>query len=87
MVLTARKASKKVKSYLNEATEEKSSTTETVDGRKLNIWGTLLAFVPFLIGCLMEAVGYIGRALSASDPQSTGPYIIQSVLLLVAPAL
>jgi hypothetical protein len=37
----------------------------------------------------VEAVGYIGRAMSAqqSPNWTTGPYIIQSTLLLVAPAL
>lgn len=37
----------------------------------------------------VEFIGYIGRALSASQtPDWTlGPYIMQSVLLLVAPAL
>jgi hypothetical protein len=38
---------------------------------------------------LVEFIGYIGRAISASEtPDWTlGPYIMQSVLLLVAPAL
>ncbi|KAM0199394.1 hypothetical protein ACHAPA_009694 [Fusarium lateritium] len=46
-------------------------------------------FIPFLIGCLFECVGYIGRALSANEaPDFTkNPYIIQSILLLLAPAL
>ena len=37
----------------------------------------------------VEAVGYIGRAMSASQsPDWTlGPYIMQSTLLLIAPAL
>ena len=35
----------------------------------------------------VEAIGYIGRALSHSNPQSLNPYIIQSLLILVAPAL
>lgn len=46
--------------------------------------------VPFLIGGIFETIGYIGRVLSASEnpgPYSLGPYIIQAVLLLVAPAL
>ncbi|OAA55961.1 RTA-like protein [Niveomyces insectorum RCEF 264] len=46
-------------------------------------------FVPFVIGCLFEAVGYIGRALSSNEaPDFTqNPYIIQSVLLLLGPTL
>ncbi|PYH80516.1 RTA1 like protein [Aspergillus uvarum CBS 121591] len=48
-------------------------------------WLTLAA----LIGALFEVVGYCGRALSAhqSPDWTLGPYIIQSTLLLVAPAL
>ncbi|KAF5663236.1 RTA1 domain-containing protein [Fusarium heterosporum] len=46
-------------------------------------------FIPFLIGCLFECVGYVGRALSANEaPDFTmNPYIIQSLLLLLGPAL
>ncbi|RGP66872.1 rta1 domain-containing [Fusarium longipes] len=46
-------------------------------------------FIPFLIGCLFECVGYVGRALSANEaPDFTkNPYIIQSTLLLLGPAL
>jgi hypothetical protein len=38
---------------------------------------------------LVETVGYIGRAISAQQSPNwkIGPYIIQSVLTLVAPAL
>ncbi|CZT14085.1 related to RTM1 protein [Ramularia collo-cygni] len=44
----------------------------------------------FCIGGLFEVVGYIGRAASAAQKSgewTLGPYIIQSLLLLVAPAL
>ncbi|KAK7414350.1 hypothetical protein QQX98_006792 [Neonectria punicea] len=46
-------------------------------------------FIPFVIGCLFEAVGYVGRAMSAQEaPDFTkNPYIIQSILLLLGPAL
>ncbi|WQF89258.1 Putative RTA-like protein [Colletotrichum destructivum] len=46
-------------------------------------------FVPFVVGCLFEAVGYVGRAMSASEaPDWTlKPYIIQSILILLGPAL
>ena len=35
----------------------------------------------------VETVGYVGRAQSAKNQWALGPYIIQSILLLVAPAL
>jgi hypothetical protein len=46
-------------------------------------------FTPFFIGGIFELVGYVGRAISASQSPNwaLGPFIIQSVLLLVAPAL
>ncbi|OHF00855.1 hypothetical protein CORC01_03929 [Colletotrichum orchidophilum] len=46
-------------------------------------------FIPFAIGCIYELVGYLGRSLSASEaPDYTlSPYIIQSILLLLGPAL
>ncbi|KAL9076008.1 MAG: hypothetical protein Q9157_003835 [Trypethelium eluteriae] len=43
---------------------------------------------PFVVGGIFETVGYVGRALSASEnpgPYDKIPYIIQSLLLLVAP--
>lgn len=47
----------------------------------------LWIMLPFLLGGGFEFVGYIGRAMSSADPTSLQPYIIQSILLLVAPAL
>ncbi|KAI1098456.1 RTA1 like protein [Jackrogersella minutella] len=46
-------------------------------------------FIPFVVGCLFETVGYVGRALSSPQyPNFTKvPYIIQSVLLLLGPTL
>ncbi|KAL4784533.1 RTA1 like protein-domain-containing protein [Aspergillus varians] len=46
-------------------------------------------FIPMVLGGYFEFIGYIGRAISASQtPDWTlGPYIMQSILLLVAPAL
>ncbi|KAA8910582.1 RTA1 like protein-domain-containing protein [Sphaerosporella brunnea] len=44
-------------------------------------------FIPLLIGALMEAIGYIGRMQSAHDTNSLGPYMQQSLLLLIAPSL
>ncbi|WZH47095.1 RTA1 like protein-domain-containing protein [Fusarium acuminatum] len=40
-------------------------------------------FLPFCCGGIFEIVGYIGRA----KPDTLGAYIIQSIFLLVAPAL
>ncbi|KAE8396156.1 RTA1 like protein-domain-containing protein [Aspergillus alliaceus] len=46
-------------------------------------------FIPFVIGGFFEWVGYIGRILSSREsPNWTmGPYIQQTLLLLLAPAL
>ncbi|KAI4727165.1 RTA1-domain-containing protein [Aureobasidium sp. EXF-10728] len=44
-------------------------------------------FIAFAIGVLFECVGYVGRALSHSDKEALGPFIMQSLLILVAPAL
>ncbi|RKL39326.1 hypothetical protein BFJ72_g6798 [Fusarium proliferatum] len=44
----------------------------------------------FCLGGISEIVGYIGRAInSTEDPGcwTLGPYVVQSVLLLIAPAL
>ncbi|KAI4261615.1 MAG: hypothetical protein L6R42_003188 [Xanthoria sp. 1 TBL-2021] len=43
--------------------------------------------VPFTIGGVFELIGYIGRAAGHSSPESLVPYIIQSLFVLVAPAL
>ncbi|KAH7146789.1 RTA1 like protein-domain-containing protein [Dactylonectria estremocensis] len=44
-------------------------------------------FVPFLVGCLFEAIGYIGRAIGAvQTPDWTRPpFIAQILLLLLGP--
>ncbi len=39
-----------------------------------------------LIIFTVEGIGYIGRLMSHSDPKSLGPYVMQTLLLLVAPA-
>ncbi|KAK9323815.1 RTA1 like protein-domain-containing protein [Lipomyces orientalis] len=46
-------------------------------------------FIPFAVGGVFETIGYVGRILSSEQtPNWTlGPYIIQSLFLLVAPAL
>ncbi|KAF2119841.1 RTA1 like protein-domain-containing protein [Lophiotrema nucula] len=43
--------------------------------------------IPFVIGGLFEAIGYAARAAAHTDTESKTPYIIQSVLILVAPIL
>ncbi|KAL8869095.1 MAG: hypothetical protein Q9174_004526 [Haloplaca sp. 1 TL-2023] len=47
----------------------------------------LLFCLAFTIGGLFETIGYIGRALGHSDPQGRNAYIVQSLMILVAPAL
>ncbi|EAL89024.1 hypothetical protein KXW98_007644 [Aspergillus fumigatus] len=46
-------------------------------------------FIPFVIGGFFEWVGYLGRILSSQESPnwSMGPYIQQTLLLLLAPAL
>ncbi|KAK2761753.1 hypothetical protein FQN54_001581 [Arachnomyces sp. PD_36] len=46
-------------------------------------------FIPLVIGGFFQAIGYIGRVLSSNEtPNWTlGPYIMQTLLILVAPAL
>ncbi|KAJ4376646.1 hypothetical protein N0V86_006762 [Didymella sp. IMI 355093] len=43
--------------------------------------------IPFVIGALFETIGYAARAAAHSDTISKTPYIIQSVLILIAPIL
>ncbi|KAH7008902.1 RTA1 like protein-domain-containing protein [Ilyonectria destructans] len=52
---------------------------------KLRAW----YFIPFLVGCIFDIVGYIGRALSATETPnwSTRSFTIQSLTLLLGPAL
>ncbi|KAI3392259.1 hypothetical protein diail_5947 [Diaporthe ilicicola] len=44
-------------------------------------------YIPFILGCIFEAVGYIGFALAHDKTNVLLPYIIQSIFILVAPAL
>ncbi|KAJ5757114.1 uncharacterized protein N7511_007296 [Penicillium nucicola] len=46
-------------------------------------------FIPLVIGGYFELIGYIGRAMSAqqSPNWTLGPFVMQSTLLLIAPAL
>lgn len=42
---------------------------------------------PFIIGGIFEAIAYIGRIISSSDRYSLVPYVMQTLLSLLAPAL
>ncbi|KAJ4135328.1 hypothetical protein NW768_004954 [Fusarium equiseti] len=45
-------------------------------------------FIPFILGCVVEAIGYGARCISAGQDYgewADGPYIIQALLLLLGP--
>ncbi|KAJ9225349.1 hypothetical protein DTO169C6_2379 [Paecilomyces variotii] len=44
-------------------------------------------FIPFVVGLLFECAGYIARIFSHFDTTALGPYIVQTMLILVAPPL
>ncbi|OCF42812.1 hypothetical protein I317_03414 [Kwoniella heveanensis CBS 569] len=44
-------------------------------------------FIPLIIGGLMEAGGYYGRAWAHRDPQSFGAWALQAFLIICAPPL
>ncbi|KAN0102064.1 RTA1 domain containing protein [Hyaloscypha variabilis] len=46
-------------------------------------------FIPFILGGLFETIGYTARLISStqSPPYTTGPYIAQTLTILLAPAL
>ncbi|KAF9693213.1 hypothetical protein EKO04_008781 [Ascochyta lentis] len=44
-------------------------------------------FIPLVVGGMFETVGFVGRMLSKNDIWALGPFIMQSLLILVAPAL
>ncbi|TQS32692.1 hypothetical protein Golomagni_06985 [Golovinomyces magnicellulatus] len=43
--------------------------------------------IPFIIGGLFQTVGYIGRVLCVEHTDKLAPFVLQSILILVAPAL
>ncbi|EXL96622.1 RTA1 like protein-domain-containing protein [Fusarium oxysporum II5] len=43
--------------------------------------------IPFVIGGFLEVIGFIGRAMANKATEKLGPYIIQSVFLLIPPSL
>ncbi|TVY59422.1 Protein RTA1 [Lachnellula cervina] len=44
-------------------------------------------FIPLIIGGLLECIGYVGRALAHNNETSMSIFIMQTLTLLVAPAL
>ncbi|KAJ5128332.1 Protein RTM1 [Penicillium atrosanguineum] len=44
-------------------------------------------FIPFIVGLLFECAGYIARIFSHFNTTALGPYIVQTMLILVAPPL
>lgn len=42
-------------------------------------------FIPFVVGCTAETIGYAIRRVGADQPSHLGPFIIQNLLLLLAP--
>ena len=46
-----------------------------------------LILILILTLCSVETIGYIGRVLSHYDPEGLGPFIMQSLLILLGPAL
>ncbi|KAK2603315.1 hypothetical protein N8I77_009780 [Diaporthe amygdali] len=54
----------------------------------VRLWQTRsFYFIPFAIGGIFEAVGYYGRIWSHFDTTVIGGFVLQSLLILVAPAL
>ncbi|ORY16393.1 RTA1 like protein-domain-containing protein [Clohesyomyces aquaticus] len=43
--------------------------------------------IPFVIGGIFEAIGYAARAAAHSNTESVTPYVVQSLLILLAPIL
>ncbi len=43
--------------------------------------------LPCLLTVLVESIGYVGRIISHNDPQALGPFIMQELMILLAPAL
>ncbi|KAM0308759.1 hypothetical protein ACHAO8_009678 [Botrytis cinerea] len=53
------------------------------------VWKRTWYFIPFVIGGIFEFIGYIGRLMSSRQNYgdwTLGPYVMQSLLILIAPA-
>lgn len=55
-----------------------------IERKKLRRYTGLMA--PFIVGSALECVGYVCRLISAQDLEALGPYIIQSIFILIGPA-
>ncbi|EOA83029.1 uncharacterized protein SETTUDRAFT_67890, partial [Exserohilum turcica Et28A] len=44
-------------------------------------------YVPFTVGAFMMTAGYVSRFLSAKSPTDLGPYILQSLFIILPPSL
>ena len=55
----------------------------TVQLVRYRAWFTL----PLVIGGVLEIVGYVSRAISHNNTEALGPYIVESIAILVAPTL
>ncbi|KAG4411841.1 hypothetical protein IFR04_015025 [Cadophora malorum] len=44
-------------------------------------------YTPLVVGAIMMTLGYIARYFSAKSPASLGPYIIQSLFIILPPSL
>ncbi|KAK6837333.1 hypothetical protein RU639_001541 [Aspergillus parasiticus] len=58
----------------------------------LHVWQAFVKtkawfFTAFMVGSFMMTFGYASRTASAKDPRSLGPYISQSLLILLPPSL
>jgi hypothetical protein len=43
--------------------------------------------IPFIVGGIFETLGYVGRIISSNNRESLGPFIMQTLLILLGPAL
>lgn len=58
-----------------------------IELRHFSVTKLIAAYIPLIIGMAMETLGYAGRSISVVDQQVVGPYVLQVLLLLVAPTL
>lgn len=52
------------------------------NGKEKRVW----VLLPFILGGLLETLGYIARICSIRSPTVKGPWIAQILLILIAPA-
>ncbi|SMN22349.1 similar to Saccharomyces cerevisiae YGR213C RTA1 Protein involved in 7-aminocholesterol resistance [Maudiozyma saulgeensis] len=73
------KSMKKVSSYLD------ANTSVSYSIKYYNRTQLIGAYVPFFFGIGAEIAGYICRSISTLNQEKVGPYIGQSICLLIAP--